>query len=106
MRISDWSSDVCSSDLGWNRAGRAARAHGGRRAAAGARRQAGGGQIGRATCRERVCTYVKISVVAVSLKKKSNHLRLRSLLLVEDQPIVKHQNIHTRHTTTGKLHTQ
>src|SRR3546814_13478329 len=29
------------------------------------------GQIGRASCRERVCQYVEISVVAVSLKKKS-----------------------------------
>src|SRR3546814_15096467 len=29
-----------------------------------------GGQIGRASCRERVCQYVSISVVAVSLKKK------------------------------------
>src|SRR3546814_12891048 len=27
-------------------------------------------EIGRASCRERVCTYVYISVVAVSLKKK------------------------------------
>src|SRR3546814_14844972 len=27
-------------------------------------------QIGRASCRERVCTYVEISVVAVSFKKK------------------------------------
>src|SRR3546814_12586965 len=27
-------------------------------------------QIGRASCRERVCQYVKISVVAVSVKKK------------------------------------
>src|SRR3546814_1402077 len=27
------------------------------------------GQIGRASCRERVCQYVKISVVGVSLKK-------------------------------------
>src|SRR3546814_11623273 len=30
-------------------------------------------QIGRASCRERVCQYVYISVVAVSLKKQSNH---------------------------------
>src|SRR3546814_11618837 len=30
------------------------------------------GEIGRATCRERVCKYVEISVVAVSLKKKTN----------------------------------
>src|SRR3546814_18541068 len=29
-------------------------------------------EIGRASCRERVCTYVCISVVAVSLKKKNN----------------------------------
>src|SRR3546814_14564924 len=29
------------------------------------------GQIGRASCRERVCQYVCISVVAVSLKKKN-----------------------------------
>src|SRR3546814_15820017 len=28
-------------------------------------------QIGRASCRESVCQYVKISVVAVSLKKKN-----------------------------------
>src|SRR3546814_12228335 len=30
----------------------------------------GAGQIGRASCRERVCQYVYISLVAVSLKKK------------------------------------
>src|SRR3546814_14733615 len=29
------------------------------------------GKIGRASCRERVCQYVSISVVAVSLKKKT-----------------------------------
>src|SRR3546814_17446512 len=29
-------------------------------------------QIGRASCRERVCQYVEISVVAVSLKKQKN----------------------------------
>src|SRR3546814_18385378 len=29
-------------------------------------------EIGRACCRERVCKYVKISVVAVALKKKKN----------------------------------
>src|SRR3546814_20822430 len=28
------------------------------------------GKIGRASCRERVCQYVEITVVAVSLKKK------------------------------------
>src|SRR3546814_17671227 len=30
-------------------------------------------EIGRASCRERVCQYVWISVVAVSLKKKQTH---------------------------------
>src|SRR3546814_20152985 len=33
-------------------------------------------EIGRASCRERVCQYVSISVVAVSLKKKNNQQRL------------------------------
>src|SRR3546814_11015371 len=31
------------------------------------------GQIGRASCRERVCQYVSISVVAGSLKKKEHN---------------------------------
>src|SRR3546814_13331425 len=94
MRISDWSSDVCSSDL----VAAAARALGVKATivmpfdapalkiantrAYGARivhydrlkddREAiARTQIGRASCRERVCQYVKLSVVAVSLKKKS-----------------------------------
>src|SRR3546814_17190059 len=99
MRISDWSSDVCSSDLlreeiaidsqllvhitgevgvlqhvfahiqehGIHQPYHAVHM-----------RLEGGGQvhrvveIGRASCRERVCQYVYISVVAVSLKKKEN----------------------------------
>src|SRR3546814_16867095 len=100
MRISDWSSDVCSSDLGridvlCNNAG------GG--TGAGPVDQTPVAelslddwrytyavsldsaflcakhavphleQIGRASCRERVCQYVSISVVAVSLKKKLKH---------------------------------
>src|SRR3546814_15511457 len=32
--------------------------------------------IGRASCRERVCQYVMISVVAVTLKKHTKHKRL------------------------------
>src|SRR3546814_17991517 len=36
------------------------------------------GEIGRASCRERVCQYVLILVVAVSLKKNSN-TQLRSI---------------------------
>src|SRR3546814_13514383 len=125
MRISDWSSDVCSSDLygvggplllekvdfsvepgerialiGRNGAGKSTllrllsgdiRADDGQlRLSDGVRiarltqevppalagtvydvvAQGLGEQIGRASCRERVCQYVYISVVAVSLKKK------------------------------------
>src|SRR3546814_17399470 len=103
MRISDWSSDVCSSDLvaavagirggpGAGRPDRRVLAERGRRPADGGRgRTVGtpaandrthsrcrhrhppplGRQIGRAACRERVCQYVEISVVAVTLKKKN-----------------------------------
>src|SRR3546814_15925835 len=102
MRISDWSSDVCSSDLAravgfvGGQALDAVDAVGGgggalvRREVAdeiGAaawnglapvariglelRLLAGIDQIGRASCRDRVCPYVSISVVAVSLKKKN-----------------------------------
>src|SRR3546814_12064913 len=94
MRISDWSSDVCSSDLCCRAAGtrcdepadrRLEPRVGGERArrGGGARRTCGRDergaaqarrplvrQIGRALCRERVCQYVSISVVSVSLKKK------------------------------------
>src|SRR3546814_12785581 len=94
MRISDWSSDVCSSDLHGE-----ARLHlAGRRLQRERRPALDGGdrarledsrpralrragqpqrvvermemQIGRASCRERVCSAVYISVCAVSLKKK------------------------------------
>src|SRR3546814_12726964 len=100
MRISDWSSDVCSSDLmigdpafflddlvgdeqlfGAQRA-RLPQQHDlppdrlfddvalrrllGSRVA---QPHQLGDEIGRASCRERVCQYVSISVVAVSLKK-------------------------------------
>src|SRR3546814_15352451 len=91
MRISDWSSDVCSSDLGQA----SARFFGPEQADAFSRTPSpegqlaavpsfparGGGlpafgsrdrgwddeEIGRASCRERVCQYVEISVVAVAL---------------------------------------
>src|SRR3546814_4562204 len=63
MRISDWSSDVCSSDL----AGKVAHEFRGTLsfpwpATADAKGkhlfELGYGQIGRASCRERVCQYV------------------------------------------------
>src|SRR3546814_14239670 len=101
MRISDWSSDVCSSDLHGlglaDEAGQALGAAGSRdgadgdlrlpelggvcgddevahhrQFAAAAERVTGHRQIGRASGRERVCQYVYISVVAVSLKKKKH----------------------------------
>src|SRR3546814_14771086 len=95
MRISDWSSDVCSSDLfirsTWAGAlsGRrcmttrppversrfstfSGSAGGGATGAcAGASGSACANEIGRASCRERVCQDVEISVVAVSLKQKT-----------------------------------
>src|SRR3546814_13158852 len=105
MRISDWSSDVCSSDLLQRSAGRqfesdyrliavsAAAAASPANIFAAYQARAGTPvvgnrvflqlqryklgflsgplvKIGRASCRERVCQYVQISVVAVSLKKK------------------------------------
>src|SRR3546814_14583662 len=91
MRISDWSSDVCSSDLlrdahhhgaGYppgQRARTACAVSGAARRHASARCAGSDGvsvlftgqEIGRASCRERVYQYVLISVVAVSLKKQN-----------------------------------
>src|SRR3546814_13090758 len=98
MRISDWSSDVCSSDLvdadvaqpaqfmatggQFHEAVPVGQLHAVHRVGGvgvfgddvvqpgAAQGQAGGEEIGRASGRERVCQYVEISVVAVSLKKK------------------------------------
>src|SRR3546814_12125927 len=84
MRISDWSSDVCSSDLNapWNhgRRGSALREPFAAfvcddETAEGIRPILNEIEIGRASCRERVCQYVYISVVAVSLKKKKHLVR-------------------------------
>src|SRR3546814_16518372 len=94
MRISDWSSDVCSSDLsasGW----RELKAIEHRRLLVVAlvtaqpplrkarvppkfrifRAQ----KIGRASCRERVCPYVSISVVAVSLQKRKTQAKYNDI---------------------------
>src|SRR3546814_18064950 len=114
MRISDWSSDVCSSDLGamcvflssvWVVAVcylLAALAAGmppmpsvvpRDTSDSGAFRPSTGGiQIGRASCRERVCQYVSISEVAVSLNKKH-----RSTTYRQGMHNTKHHKI--RHTT-------
>src|SRR3546814_17387097 len=97
MRISDWSSDVCSSDLDPDDRARVAGRGGGEagldhidlqrgerpcHAQLGvlAHREAGrllavaqAGDIGRASCRERVRQYVSIWVVTVPLKKNKNY---------------------------------
>src|SRR3546814_11476503 len=96
MRISDWSSDVCSSDLHFGVGGgeevrqafqdRDLRAEAVPDAAQLQADHAGTDdaqalghlvdiqradvEIGRASCRERVCQYVQITVVAGTLKKK------------------------------------
>src|SRR3546814_13709066 len=98
MRISDWSSDVCSSDLVWlflllvhrrqaqvlevEAEVRARRdRHHPRLDDLPVRIERKGQErirvqatveIGRASCRERVCKYESISVVYVALKKKNN----------------------------------
>src|SRR6188474_3616333 len=85
MSLRDWSSDVCSSDLRRWCSIRSSRA--GRGARAGIRGPAS--EIGRASCRERVCNDVEISVVAVSLKKKISSGRTRMELVIpapESQP--------------------
>src|SRR3546814_12086334 len=100
MRISDWSSDVCSSDLPAASPRMPAPVSSAPRARARAELAAHVGhtsaldvvvddvvvndergvqplerEIGRAACRERVCPYVSISVLAVSLKKKLKQTR-------------------------------
>src|SRR3546814_16052400 len=94
MRISDWSSDVCSSDLVHIRRLRAAvfLHHRGitREGTEHLFRDLAGlhiAEIGRASCRERVCQYVSISVVAVSLKKipdviNYTHKRITQLMTI------------------------
>src|SRR3546814_11975342 len=102
MRISDWSSDVCSSDLQPAQPANAADFRDDRlaildrvadegksmdRDAAAFQRfdrqqavvdRAEAGEIGRASCRERVCQYVEIAVVAVSLKKKKEKKKMET----------------------------
>src|SRR3546814_20915023 len=92
MRISDWSSDVCSSDLREEYTSIKRRRDGRTEivthaAYTGAwsvtmdvgfapshRAKDAEAKTGRATCRERVCQYVSISVVAVSLNKKCKRM--------------------------------
>src|SRR3546814_13701184 len=109
MRISDWSSDVCSSDL-WVRPRdtspksvslpplprlrkllgmHLAAQIGSPRAVIRRRRPLYHSQIGRASCRERVCQYVSISVVAGSLKKKK--IETASMNAKRQKPHIEHR---------------
>src|SRR3546814_3801269 len=81
MRISDWSSDVCSSDLPLDSSSLSLSYSSQTSFSSPCKSatckswslslSASPYKIGRATCRERVCQYVWISVVAGSLKKKT-----------------------------------
>src|SRR3546814_19443211 len=107
MRISDWSSDVCSSDLAVDLVvadvGQLPGPEARHQVVAGTAQEVAlpashhpvleagepgllvelleierlahrpSGKIGRASCRERVCQYVSISVVAVSFTQKQTH---------------------------------
>src|SRR3546814_16351835 len=98
MRISDWSSDVCSSDLqgvvsfiesGWRRmpafTPAACRIRFDLRLSPRTSAEEADSavdmqlqtiaEVGRESCRERVCQYVKNRVVPVTLKTKKNHNR-------------------------------
>src|SRR3546814_16080976 len=97
MRISDWSSGVCSSDLIGVRPGRRADDVEGvvdvrhpmaqrivhrvlqRLRSRNDRDHLRAQQIGRASCKERVCQYVYISVSAVSLKQKIINLTTHTI---------------------------
>src|SRR3546814_14194182 len=102
MRISDWSADVCSSDLAPIFTGGLSRdSNGGMQEQATLSGTAGvddrfsygatathdssnaDTKIGRASCRERGCQYVEISVVAVTLKKKNTE---NTNPLLQEQP--------------------
>src|SRR3546814_18777546 len=107
MRISDWSSDVCSSDLAAQFRDGGDRGDAGDRASAqAARRLPGSGEargaddrgwarrrrpIGRASCRERVCQYVSISVVAVYLKNTISYTTNNRLATSANTPQTSNQ---------------
>src|SRR3546814_18064112 len=102
MRISDWSSDVCSYDLVDQQGGPQAERDRHRQffedqvdhrpaleialaeIEAGVILQHQPAEIGSAACRERVCQYVEIMVVAVSFKKKKEEDSDESGLIVSN----------------------
>src|SRR3546814_14295295 len=114
MRISDWSSDVCSSDLAVggvaadevDRVVHALRVVArllqieaevaeNRRGAAGPGRDVK--ENGRASGRDRVCQYVQISVVAVSVKKQKTKphyiLAYQDLKQSHQSPVIDAQDL-------------
>src|SRR3546814_16435838 len=113
MRISDWSSDVCSSDLtcatwprcrtrgsssapcrrssaAWGRS-RCVRWRGCTKCPERARPVHAAVEIGRASCRERVGQYVEISVVAGSVKKKIQTDNTSILFRIKQNSIISRQ---------------
>src|SRR3546814_18937674 len=114
MRISDWSSDVCSSGLdmaGWVEAGLEARGDFYLALVVIALEllQAAAGvvfrvqrpwllEIGRGSCRERVCQYVSISGVAVSLHKTTTITQRYQLFNTPTTSVVFPNTPHTIYT--------
>src|SRR3546814_20720778 len=96
MRISDWSSDVCSSDLRWQ-SGRDSNsqrpdvASPDTSSPAVQRR----GEIGRASGRERVCQYVSITVVTASLKKNKQYYTIITPIVAIMTPTITQISNHT-----------
>src|SRR3546814_14825468 len=93
MRISDWSSGVCSSDLALRYADSTNEVRLKIKLSQGgdAHSLSAGMEIGRASCRERVCQYVSISVAAVSLKQQTKLQRCKPA----------HSNTQPTHTSTA-----
>src|SRR3546814_141849 len=58
------------------------------------------GEIGRASCREGVCQYVSISVVAGSLKKKNNKTQQQYILYQKSHINIHQTRVHMLHTNT------
>src|SRR3546814_15093331 len=109
MRISDWSSDVCSSDLPgmiggdtetplWKSTGPGTPTPAPMRWLA---PRSSRSEIGRASCRERVWQYVYISVVAVSLK---NTKSIQQMDTINASKINRKYNMITNATRDSRQH--
>src|SRR3546814_17069790 len=89
MRISDWSSDVCSSDLSIcppaTSTAPAQRSFCKGLPGSESTARSRISEIGRASCRERACRSVKIPVVTVSLQTTSRKVRITSISVISGQ---------------------